>query len=557
VQVAAAAATWETKLLQRRAVQDATVAMTWETKLLQRRAVKNATFFRGVGMRNHINKQLNCDGMDNRGFSLIEVLVAMIILAIMTYPMLTTFATSAKVNATARKVEEANAIGQKVIERCKALSIDELLDGNGDTVTGNAPAATNPVTYGAALTINNSSTGVYDAKAAQILSTGEYIYNMNMASYSGLSVNKDSAGNICYVGSNGINYYVEATLSPNEGDVDGTGTGTEWAVNDYSMPAYGEIKDSSNYVIMEEIYKYDTSIKSILKSRSSVVNPASTDARGNLVAREQTTYETNISKLSGIKKVVVLDINVELDATTNKYNEQPVLYVKYYREKNASGDVQITVNDDGDLIWEEDGSKIEGTDTSKDVYISKTTLAETRDVDLSTGSFKDIYLFYTSYDRKYNPSGSTINGGTSSDCVYINWNKSGGGNFPDGKELNVFVVEQYVATNDSAIEDRSAFKDNVQVKLSTAKVYIDGTAADGINKLNYMNNLNVYSDVNGWSSGGEANNITQNYSEDEERYLYTITVKIWVEQSGKSIDQIKSESPYLTLTSTKENEVAR
>ena len=73
-------------------------------------------------MRNHINRQFNrikravrFGKGKNKGFSLIEVLVAMVILAIMTMPMLTTFATTAKVNARARELEESNAIGHMVI----------------------------------------------------------------------------------------------------------------------------------------------------------------------------------------------------------------------------------------------------------------------------------------------------------------------------------------------------------------------------------------------------------------------------------------------------------
>lgn len=496
-------------------------------------------------MRNHINGQLNrmmrrlkAGNRNNKGFSLVEVLVAMIILAIMTLPMLTTFATSSKINANARKVEEANAIGQKVIERCKALSVDELLKGNGDTIAANADAG-----IVAPLTINDSTTGVYDAKASKLLN-GHYSYDLTMATYTGTSVNKDSDGLACYKGSNGINYYVQTILSPNKGDITGTGSGSAWTVNDYSMPAFAEVKDSRNYVLMEEIYKYDTSVKTILPSRSSVVNPASTDARGNIVAREQTSTESNISKLSGIKKVVVLDVNITYDATTSKYNEQPVLYVKYYREKDVYGNNQYRVNDDGDILDLNNGNaKVEST--QGDVFIKKYTLAEKAGIDVASDSFKDVYLFYTSYDRKYGSSGNT-----SSDAVYINMHKNGGGMLPSGKEVNVFLIEQYVASNDSDIADRDAFRSDVQIKLSTSNVYINGVQSSGTSKLG-NNGLNVYSDVNGWNGGSEPNGITQNYDEDEERYLYTVTVNIWAEEDGGR--PAAGTTPYMTLTSTKEN----
>ena len=41
------------------------------------------------------------------------------------------------------------------------------------------------------------------------------------------------------------------------------------------------------------------------------------------------------------------------------------------------------------------------------------------------------------------------------------------------------------------------------------------------------------------------------YDEDEERYLYTVTVNIWAEENGRK--PAAGTTPYMTLTSTKEN----
>lgn len=501
-------------------------------------------------MRNRIKGQLNSMKKamhrgkgKNGGFSLIEVLVAMIILAIMTLPMLTTFATSAKVNAQARKVEEANAIGQKVIERCKSLSLEELMNGNSDMITNNAKAGLET-----AVTIDNSATGVYDAKA-KLLSNNHYSYYMTMASYNGANVNKDSSGTVCYKGANGLNYYVQTVMSPNRGDTGGTGSGSAWEVNDYSMPAFAEVKDSQNYVVMSQIYEHDTSIKNILPSRSSVVNPASTDSSGNLIAREETSTEANISKLSGIKKVVVLDVNVDYDTSTNSYTETPVLYVKYYREKDALGNTQYSVNNDGDILDLNNGNAVvSGNGVQGDVYIKTYTLGSETGINFISKDFKDVYIFYSAYDRKYGSSGNIA-----SDSVYINMNKNGGSAIPDDKGVNVFLIEQYIASNDSSIDDRDNFRSSVQIRLDCSNVYINGVQSSGTKKLG-NNGLNVFSDINNWEGSGtpEPNNITQNYDEDEERYLYTITVNIWVEE-GKGVTPSLTSTPYLTLTSTKEN----
>ena len=61
----------------------------------------------------------------------------------------------------------------------------------------------------------------------------------------------------------------------------------------------------------------------------------------------------------------------------------------------------------------------------------------------------------------------------------------------------------------------------------------------------------MFSDVDGWDGSSEPNGITQNYDEDEERYLYTVTVNIWAEENGRK--PAAGTTPYMTLTSTKEN----
>jgi prepilin-type N-terminal cleavage/methylation domain-containing protein len=512
---------------------------------------------------------------NNKGFSLIEVLVAMVILAIMTGPMLAAFASSAKINTNARRLEEANAIGQRVLERCKALTVDELLTGTvstGDVVRNDATDSTGTLIGWDSITayslVTNSSTGVYSAKSkfntitVDGTSQKQYMYNLSFASFtSGVAdteVVGDGASAVTvpyYLGTNSTKYYVQATLSPYDSDYDGNGTGTPYEVNTYSMPVFDEIKDSKNYVLLDEIYQYDSSIKSILPSRSAVANPASTDAFGNIIAREQTTTESTITKLSGIRKVCVLDVELSYDAATKKWTEKPVLTLKYYRydAKLSDGTTdRYSVNNKGELIeHNEDGTTSTVESTSGEAFIKKHTLSE-YEVDLTSGEFKDIYIFYTSYDKKYG-GGS----GTSEDSIYINVdvkNSPGAGDsnyITDEKKLSVFIPEQYIATNGSNITDKTAFREGTQVKLDRANVYINGTSAHGQKKLD-GNGVKVYSDIDSWNELNEANGITQDYNESDDRHIYTITVKIWVESHGKAPDF--TTEPFLTLTSTKDND---
>ena len=64
--------------------------------------------------------------MGNKGFTLIEVLIASIMLAIIAVPLLHSFMTSAKTNATARKIQNATELGTNIMETVKANSLQDL-----------------------------------------------------------------------------------------------------------------------------------------------------------------------------------------------------------------------------------------------------------------------------------------------------------------------------------------------------------------------------------------------------------------------------------------------
>lgn len=62
----------------------------------------------------------------NAGFSLIELLIAVIILAIIVIPFSRAFVTSARMNGNARRLQRATTVAQDIVEGLKAYNIDEL-----------------------------------------------------------------------------------------------------------------------------------------------------------------------------------------------------------------------------------------------------------------------------------------------------------------------------------------------------------------------------------------------------------------------------------------------
>ena len=79
-------------------------------------------------MRRFESKQSLKSGgqLNNKGFSLIELLIAIVILSIIVVPLLHSFVTAAKTNSKARNTMHATAVAENVLEEFEAYSIEEM-----------------------------------------------------------------------------------------------------------------------------------------------------------------------------------------------------------------------------------------------------------------------------------------------------------------------------------------------------------------------------------------------------------------------------------------------
>ena len=64
--------------------------------------------------------------LNNEGFSLIELLIAIVILSIIVVPLLHSFVTSARTNAKSRNTMHATAIAEDVMEQFEAHTLEEM-----------------------------------------------------------------------------------------------------------------------------------------------------------------------------------------------------------------------------------------------------------------------------------------------------------------------------------------------------------------------------------------------------------------------------------------------
>ena len=98
-----------------------------------------------------VKRELRKVQSDNRGFTLLEVLVSMVILTIICVPLLRSFATSAQTDAKAKLQMKATTAGENIMEKIKNMTSDEL----DDIVTGSGHYAT-----ASGITYTSTSSGV-------------------------------------------------------------------------------------------------------------------------------------------------------------------------------------------------------------------------------------------------------------------------------------------------------------------------------------------------------------------------------------------------------------
>ena len=81
-------------------------------------------------LKHKLNRNLN-----NRGFSLVEILIAVAILVLCAVPLLKAFVTSAQTNARARQNLNATTLAENIMEEIKAAGVEGYGVKSGDTVT--------------------------------------------------------------------------------------------------------------------------------------------------------------------------------------------------------------------------------------------------------------------------------------------------------------------------------------------------------------------------------------------------------------------------------------
>lgn len=152
--------------------------------------------------------------LNNKGFSLVEVIVAVVIVALVATPILGSFATSSKVNAKAKILQDATDVAQYVAELIKAQSVADL-----------------------SASIDPNNVGIWSGTIGD---------------------KDDGSGNRYIEGASGEKFYVTFQLNSEKYSAVSGATNT---VNDSKKPQITNLYSGKNIVVLGDFTEFDTTMK--------------------------------------------------------------------------------------------------------------------------------------------------------------------------------------------------------------------------------------------------------------------------------------------------------
>ena len=388
---------------------------------------------------------------DNSGLSIVEVLVAVAILAIVFVPLLKTFTQASTINASAQKLQNVTSLAEGVMEDVKGKSIQELhdlaieradvsflpLDADGTLTKGNLNnvppytvtyenvTATQGITYDAVVTIstdNYKSTVRSDARKANKLSHNDDIGDVSDANIRELpQINKvDSNRNA--VLSWELNKYDNKALENLAAENSVTGSDIATLKDSYKNTAEKYInieinedsETSSTKVSCEVEYKTgknasDKSLKYLVYT-GYFVEPLASEPAGPDIYLFYTLSENVKDGASNIADPIKKEnIKIE-DKTTGKKHNVYFIVQDGINELSTINGSEVTIN-------------VSGSGYSETISYNKTSIIPDAITYLAGGSTTDdesddVYFFSNLKDKNGN-SGELFNSKSKDRIYYV------------------------------------------------------------------------------------------------------------------------------------------
>lgn len=226
---------------------------------------------------------------NNKGVSLVEVLVTVAMIAIMAGPLLNSFLNARGVNSNARVIQNGTIVAQDTAEEFEALPLAQIIEKykkNMDT-------------------------------AAMAKQEGVYIFK-----------------NIKVTGANKESFYVDVTLDPS---TYAKADGSKVQVNNVKLPSMSSLYSSDSVML----YKYYTEVDGTLKDLFA--GRLESDILVNLY---NPAYRQKLSKETDI------NIKCQYNASTKKYRYDIELIMRYSYAKSATDVVTVTEKQElNDIVY--------------------------------------------------------------------------------------------------------------------------------------------------------------------------------------------------------------
>lgn len=384
-------------------------------------------------------------GRENGGFSLVEVLVAVVILAVITIPLLHCLVTGSKVNAKSKKVLNATNIAQNLMEELKG---QELPDSDAELIndgyTKETIAGTGDIIYVKKVKDIAGEAGKFHARIVLDPGISNGVYNANaMADVEGVDLNKD----VVYIQAS--DYEKAAGLMSYSDVIDKLIQ--EFALAGVSCTA-GEVEPAMNRVITLDILK-----------QAGGVNVGTSCNVALSIAYEATVAGTSVSVLNPASASIYKSVQSG-DELRNLYLAYEPLY------KGASDKIVINNTEEAPVtVYLIKQKGVDGENNENSYRVKVEVKEGTTDMSWASNSdYKAATQIRTNLDE---PMTSTYSGMTLSQAAY-SYTKGG---IPEEEQtrLKDLLSIAEPAGTDASGEHNNLYGVTVEVYLATDRSEAD------------------------------------------------------------------------------------
>lgn len=259
---------------------------------------------------------------NNKGISLVEVIVSMAILAIIAVPLLSYFSSAAAYNARAKNRQTAVTLAQSIVEKCKDTNIEEI--AKGFHVTSASSFASDFHLVNPIKVINSVDSSRPEDMVWELKSDGTAYVKGSEGSFAGgkFTTAHSTDGNLYYIIRNiqegGYSYDASITFNTNQKSGD-----TYQGINMDNLYNINAVNAPNNLVAVETtqntlgIY----AMKSLNAEHCDSINSSNAGTPGwvNKVPVDDAIIEQAIAR----------DIYIDMDYISDEYVKVKIFY-KYY-----------------------------------------------------------------------------------------------------------------------------------------------------------------------------------------------------------------------------------